>query len=77
MRLGTSLISVIGLALAGSVFAWWLSPPGLDQAPELTLTTLDGTELQIGKPGGRPVLVNVWATSCRSCREELPQLAAL
>ncbi len=77
MRLNTSLIGVIALALVGTLMALWLAPAGLSHAPEITVTSLDGTKLQIGTPRGRPLLVSFWATSCRGCREELPQLAEL
>jgi thiol-disulfide isomerase/thioredoxin len=40
-------------------------------------TTLSGTSVEIGGRGGSPTLVNVWATWCTSCREEMQDLAAI
>lgn len=45
-------------------------------APELTLTTLDGTPASLSDYLGSVVLVNLWATWCPPCREEMPTLQA-
>jgi peroxiredoxin len=47
--------------------------------PEYRATTLSGAPVELGGLGGvRPLtLVNVWATWCTSCREEMQDLAAI
>jgi thiol-disulfide isomerase/thioredoxin len=45
-------------------------------APELNLTTLDGEPVALSDYLGKVVLVNLWATWCPPCREEMPALQA-
>ena len=46
-----------------------------DTAPAYAAVTLTGDTVRVG--AGTPVLLNVWATWCESCREEMADLAAL
>lgn len=45
-------------------------------APELTLTDLQGTTHSLAEFRGQVVLVNLWATWCPPCKEEMPTLQA-
>jgi peroxiredoxin len=44
---------------------------------EYRATTLSGTPVELGGRGGPLTLVNVWATWCTSCKEEMQDLAAI
>jgi peroxiredoxin len=46
-----------------------------DQAPAYAVRTLTGDSVRVG--AGTPVLLNVWATWCTSCREEMADLASI
>lgn len=46
-------------------------------APRYTGKTVDGEYLALEDFRGKVVLLNVWATWCAPCRQELPELAAL
>jgi thiol-disulfide isomerase/thioredoxin len=46
-------------------------------APSLVGKTLEGDTFDLSEHRGEVVLVNVWATWCAPCREELPELRAL
>ncbi len=43
-------------------------------APELTLTTIKGDSFSLSDFRGQVVLVNLWATWCPPCKEEMPAL---
>ena len=66
-----ALLLIVGLGLL------WLTPDRLTQAPDITLTTLQGKQLGIPNPQGAPLLVSFWATSCPGCLEEIPHLIEL
>lgn len=52
-------------------------PVAGNQAPDFTLTALNGMAWNLARMRGSVVLVNFWATWCEPCRQELPQLQQL
>ena len=47
------------------------------EAPAYAAETLDGERTALAGLRGRPVLLNVWATWCHPCRQEIPALEEL
>jgi len=47
------------------------------RVPAYSAVSLGGTPVQVGTPGDSLTLVNVWATWCTSCREEMQDVQAL
>jgi len=47
------------------------------EAPDLTVTTLDGEEFHLADLRGRRVIVDVWATWCGPCIREIPHFQRL
>ena len=59
---------------------WGQIPPQGTYAPpgaHITLATASGDSLQLAQLQGRVVLLNFWATWCRPCMAELPELVRL
>jgi cytochrome c biogenesis protein CcmG/thiol:disulfide interchange protein DsbE len=50
---------------------------GAQTLPALSLDCLGGGELDLRKAPGTPTVVNLWASWCGPCREELPLLQQL
>lgn len=48
-----------------------------DPVPGFELVSLEGKKVSLASLRGRPVLLNLWATWCLPCIEEMPELAAL
>ena len=46
-------------------------------APAYAATTMDGTPISLVEKKGEVVLLNVWATWCKPCRQEIPALDSL
>ena len=77
MKLKHALFAALALSLIVGLGLLWLTPDRLTQAPDITLTTLQGKELNIPNLRGGPVLVNFWATRCPGCLEEILYLIEL
>jgi thiol-disulfide isomerase/thioredoxin len=45
--------------------------------PTLKLTTVDGRQYDLAEHRGKWVVVNFWATWCKPCLKEMPELSAL
>jgi thiol-disulfide isomerase/thioredoxin len=41
-------------------------------APNFTLNTLDGKKVELYENGGKPTIINFWASWCPPCKKEMP-----
>jgi peroxiredoxin len=71
------------LGVAAVVLVAWLGRASYQPvitgspAPEFTVRALDGSPVSLSDYEGRVVLMNIWATWCAPCREEMPSMQRL
>lgn len=74
-RYATAVVLLVACAGSDTVPA---RPLEIGQtAPQYRAVSLDGDSVSLEQFRGRVVLLNVWATWCHPCREEIPVLQAL
>lgn len=77
MKLDIKGLLVLAL-IAGVLAFFWLAPnDGLQAAPKLQATTIDGEKIDSGDLKGKPYMVVFWATDCPGCVREIPHLNEL
>ncbi len=69
-------LAAVFVACGGAVDSYGPLRAG-DAAPAYGARTLDGDSITLAGLQGRTLLLNVWATWCPPCREEMPALQAL
>ena len=80
-RSSFTLFLAFNLCLGGISILFHCAPekkePTLSLAPDFTLQTLGGQEVNLSKLKGKVVLLDFWATWCAPCRESIPHLIQL
>ncbi|HPG89028.1 MAG TPA: redoxin family protein, partial [Hyphomicrobium sp.] len=61
----------------GNHMAAFVTKKTPEALPDITFTDGNGKELKLSDFKGRTVLLNLWATWCAPCREEMPALNRL
>jgi thiol-disulfide isomerase/thioredoxin len=74
-----SSLGAAGIAAAALWIASADGPGGQVLAPRFVAWSIDSTPVQrsLNDFAGHPILLNVWATWCDPCREEMPSLERL
>ena len=76
-------VAVIGLVLAGLIGAGWMVKDRFGpvevgtRAPDFVARDMEGNRVSLADLRGEVVLLNVWATWCPPCREEMPSMQRL
>jgi thiol-disulfide isomerase/thioredoxin len=74
---GATAPGTISSSLATGAVAAFVIKPERKPVPEISFVTENGEATSLKAWKGRVVLVNLWATWCVPCREEMPALAEL
>ncbi len=77
MKIKDTLIGLFAIGLIGALGYLLLTPAGLTEAPDISVTTIQGESIKLSDLKGKPVLVNFWATTCPGCVKEMPHLVEL
>lgn len=72
----TAFIVFVFAAISGLVVTLWPAPV-LRGVGDVEFQLFDGRKIALNTLRGKPVLVAFWATSCKPCVEELPDLIKL
>lgn len=72
----TDIAATVAAAAAGEVAAMMASDPP-QSVKTLAFNDPDGKPMTLADRSGKTVLLNLWATWCAPCREEMPALNAL
>jgi cytochrome c biogenesis protein CcmG/thiol:disulfide interchange protein DsbE len=78
LKLTGIFVLVVGVGL---VIGWVVGrdSPGIaeigEPAPDFTVELIDGGTFTLSEARGQPVIVNLWASWCAPCREEIPDIS--
>ena len=66
--------AIIGVLVAAIALGAYFTVGSTTMAPQVTFIDLSGKKISTESLRGKVVIVNFWATDCKSCVREMPQM---
>lgn len=71
------LFLILCFVVFGLLITFWQGKPAISIDPATRFVTIKGESLTVGELSEKPLLVSFWASDCRVCIDEIPDLIGL
>lgn len=71
------LFFILCFIASGWLLTFWQGKPLLNIDPATRFVTIKGESFTVAERSEKPLLINFWASDCRGCIEEIPDMIGL
>jgi thiol-disulfide isomerase/thioredoxin len=77
IRRRLAIAGIVAIVAVAAGLLWLRRPADVEPLPDLAFEDLQGRPAKLSDFRGKVVVLNLWATWCAPCREEMPSLGRL